>query len=154
VQTGFAWCTDYKSERATPWVEDQGMFLKNVFEVSSRCKSWRERDPNFLPEVDERCSGRAQFRPIRGKYFALHPVPIFFPSILSLIVASLKTQALPISLQIEHLLHDYKMLYFIGLGLSDEKDISVRGLEVVKSAARVYLEAYTAILLVDKSRLV
>jgi diphthine synthase len=46
------------------------------------------------------------------------------------------------------------MLYFIGLGLADEKDITVKGLEVVKRAERVYLEAYTAILLVDKEQLV
>lgn len=47
-----------------------------------------------------------------------------------------------------------KMLYLIGLGLADEKDISVKGLEVVKRAERVYLEAYTAILLVDKEQIV
>ncbi|KAF2402457.1 diphthine synthase [Trichodelitschia bisporula] len=46
-----------------------------------------------------------------------------------------------------------KMLYFIGLGLADEKDISVKALEIVKRAERVYLEAYTAILLVDQERL-
>lgn len=46
------------------------------------------------------------------------------------------------------------MLYLVGLGLSDEKDITVRGLETVKKCSRVYLEAYTSILLVDKSRLV
>ena len=46
------------------------------------------------------------------------------------------------------------MLYLVGLGLADEKDITVRGLEVVKKAERVYLEAYTAILLVDKEKLV
>ncbi|KAJ9624024.1 diphthine synthase [Taxawa tesnikishii (nom. ined.)] len=45
------------------------------------------------------------------------------------------------------------MLYIIGLGLADEKDISVKGLEVVRKAERVYLEAYTAILLVDKEQL-
>ncbi|KAH9221201.1 tetrapyrrole methylase [Leptodontidium sp. 2 PMI_412] len=42
------------------------------------------------------------------------------------------------------------MLYLIGLGLSDETDITVKGLEVVKKCSRVYLEAYTSILLVDK----
>lgn len=47
-----------------------------------------------------------------------------------------------------------KMLYLVGLGLADEKDITVRGLEVVKSASRVYLEAYTSILLVEKEKLV
>jgi diphthine methyl ester synthase len=46
------------------------------------------------------------------------------------------------------------MLYIIGLGLADEKDISVKGLEIVRKAERVYLEAYTAILLVDKDQLV
>lgn len=46
------------------------------------------------------------------------------------------------------------MLYLVGLGLADETDITVKGLEVVRKAERVYLEAYTAILLVDKERLV
>lgn len=46
------------------------------------------------------------------------------------------------------------MLYLIGLGLADERDITVKGLEIVKRAHRVYLEAYTAILLVDHSKLV
>lgn len=46
------------------------------------------------------------------------------------------------------------MLYLIGLGLADERDITVKGLEVVKRAERVYLEAYTAILLVDHHKLV
>jgi len=46
------------------------------------------------------------------------------------------------------------MFYFVGLGLSDEKDITVKGLEVVKRAERVYLEAYTAILMVSKEKLV
>jgi diphthine synthase len=46
------------------------------------------------------------------------------------------------------------MLYIIGLGLADERDISTRGLEVVRKADRVYLEAYTAVLLVEKEELV
>jgi diphthine synthase len=45
------------------------------------------------------------------------------------------------------------VVFLIGLGLSDEKDITVRGLEAVRSCARVYLEAYTAILGVDKDKL-
>ncbi|KAI0261278.1 Diphthine synthase [Gloeopeniophorella convolvens] len=45
------------------------------------------------------------------------------------------------------------MFYIVGLGLSDEKDITVRGLEAVKSSVRVYLEAYTSILMVQKERL-
>jgi len=39
------------------------------------------------------------------------------------------------------------MLYVIGLGLSYESDITVRGLETVKKCKRVYLEAYTSILM-------
>jgi len=46
------------------------------------------------------------------------------------------------------------MLWLVGLGLGDEKDITVRGLEVVRAAERVYLEAYTSILGVDQTRLV
>ncbi|KAJ3737562.1 tetrapyrrole methylase [Lentinula guzmanii] len=45
------------------------------------------------------------------------------------------------------------MFFIIGLGLCDEKDITIRGLEAVKSASRVYLEAYTSILMVQKDRL-
>ena len=39
------------------------------------------------------------------------------------------------------------VLYMIGLGLSDEKDISVKGLEIVQKAKSVYLEKYTAVLM-------
>lgn len=46
------------------------------------------------------------------------------------------------------------MLYLVGLGLADETDITVKGLAVVRHAARVYLEAYTSILLVTQERLV
>ena len=46
------------------------------------------------------------------------------------------------------------MLYLVGLGLADETDITVKGLEVVQRASRVYLEAYTSILLVDHAKLV
>jgi diphthine synthase len=47
------------------------------------------------------------------------------------------------------------MLYFIGLGLGDERDVSVRGLEIIKRCERVYLEAYTSVLMgsADPSRL-
>lgn len=45
------------------------------------------------------------------------------------------------------------MLYIIGLGLGDEKDITVRGLEAVKKCSKIYLEAYTSILGVPKARL-
>jgi diphthine synthase len=38
------------------------------------------------------------------------------------------------------------MLTFIGIGLYDEKDISVKGLEAVLAADRVYIELYTSTL--------
>ncbi len=37
-------------------------------------------------------------------------------------------------------------LYLIGLGLGNEKDISVKGLEIVKKCDIVFLESYTSIL--------
>lgn len=46
------------------------------------------------------------------------------------------------------------MLYLIGLGLADETDVTVKGLELIRKAERVYLEAYTSILLVDTAKLV
>lgn len=45
------------------------------------------------------------------------------------------------------------VLYIVGLGLGDEKDITIRGLEAVKSSSFVFLEAYTSILSVGKERL-
>ncbi|XP_070797262.1 diphthine methyl ester synthase isoform X2 [Pituophis catenifer annectens] len=45
------------------------------------------------------------------------------------------------------------MLYLIGLGLGDAKDITVKGLEVIKQCSRVYLEAYTSVLTVGKEAL-
>lgn len=39
------------------------------------------------------------------------------------------------------------MLYLVGLGLSYNTDITVRGLEIVRKCKRVYLEAYTSILM-------
>jgi diphthine methyl ester synthase len=38
------------------------------------------------------------------------------------------------------------MLYIVGLGLGDERDITVRGLDAVRSCAKVYMEAYTSLL--------
>ncbi len=37
-------------------------------------------------------------------------------------------------------------LYMVGIGLNDEKDITLRGLEVVKASSKVFLENYTSIL--------
>ena len=38
------------------------------------------------------------------------------------------------------------MLFIVGLGLGDEKDITLRGLEAVKKCEKVYIEAYTSLL--------
>eukprot|EP01017_Pseudomicrothorax_dubius_P003899 TRINITY_DN10669_c0_g2_i2.p1 TRINITY_DN10669_c0_g2~~TRINITY_DN10669_c0_g2_i2.p1 ORF type:complete len:276 (+),score=44.91 TRINITY_DN10669_c0_g2_i2:131-958(+) len=45
------------------------------------------------------------------------------------------------------------VLFIIGLGLGDEKDITLRGLEAIKSCERLYLEMYTSILGVRRERL-
>ncbi|OQR71801.1 diphthine synthase-like [Tropilaelaps mercedesae] len=39
------------------------------------------------------------------------------------------------------------MLFLIGLGLGDCKDITIKGLEAVRRSTKVYLEAYTSILI-------
>lgn len=46
------------------------------------------------------------------------------------------------------------MFYIIGLGLGDAKDVSVKGLEIIKMCDRVYLEAYTSILTCGQQALV
>ncbi|KAF7817639.1 putative diphthine methyl ester synthase [Senna tora] len=38
------------------------------------------------------------------------------------------------------------MLYIIGLGLGDERDITLKGLEAVSNCHKVYMEAYTSLL--------
>lgn len=39
------------------------------------------------------------------------------------------------------------MLYLIGLGLGDAKDITVKGLEIVRKCDFVFLESYTSVLI-------
>lgn len=41
----------------------------------------------------------------------------------------------------------------IGLGLGDAKDITVKGLEIIRKCSRVYLESYTSILSVNQKTL-
>ena len=45
------------------------------------------------------------------------------------------------------------VLYIIGLGLGDEKDITVRGLECAKKCSKLFLEYYTSVLGVDAKKL-
>lgn len=45
------------------------------------------------------------------------------------------------------------MLYMIGIGLNDAKDITVKGLEAVKECDAVYLESYTSLLQSSKVEL-
>jgi diphthine synthase len=44
-------------------------------------------------------------------------------------------------------------LYMIGLGLGDETDITVKGLETVKRCEKIFLESYTSLLGVDTAKL-
>lgn len=44
-------------------------------------------------------------------------------------------------------------LYLVGIGLYDENDITLRGLDIVKSCDEVYLEHYTSILGINKDSL-
>jgi len=45
------------------------------------------------------------------------------------------------------------MLYIIGIGLNDEKDITVKGLEAVKKSDEIFLESYTSILQIPFEKL-
>ena len=45
------------------------------------------------------------------------------------------------------------VFHFVSLGLGDAKDITVRGLEIVKGCERIYLECYTAILAISATEL-
>ena len=45
------------------------------------------------------------------------------------------------------------MLYMIGLGMGDEKDITVRGQEAIAECDKVFLEGYTSKLLADRKGL-
>ena len=44
-------------------------------------------------------------------------------------------------------------LYVIGLGLGDEKDVTVKGAEIIRRCSKVFLESYTSILSISKERL-
>lgn len=46
------------------------------------------------------------------------------------------------------------VLYVVGLGLGDEQDITLRGLNAVKKSKKVFLENYTSVLGIELSRLV
>lgn len=46
------------------------------------------------------------------------------------------------------------MLYFVGLGLGDEADITVKGLNIIKNCDKIYLESYTSIISVELPKLV
>ena len=45
------------------------------------------------------------------------------------------------------------VLYLIGLGLCNEKDITVKGLEYIKRSDYIYMEYYTSILGIDSTKL-
>lgn len=45
-------------------------------------------------------------------------------------------------------------LHIIGLGLGDDQDITLKGIEAIKRSQRVFLEAYTSILGVSTEQLV
>lgn len=45
------------------------------------------------------------------------------------------------------------MLYLVGLGLGDVRDITIKGLDIVKKCSKVYLESYTSVLSVGAAQL-
>jgi len=45
------------------------------------------------------------------------------------------------------------VFYIIGLGLGDETDVTIKGFNAIKKSHKIYLEAYTSILGVNKASL-
>ncbi len=45
------------------------------------------------------------------------------------------------------------VLHFIGLGLADERDVTLKGHDAIKASEFVYLECYTSILEINTERL-
>jgi len=45
------------------------------------------------------------------------------------------------------------VLYIIGLGLGTERDITLRGLDAIKSSSKLFLESYTSVLCVNSEKL-
>ena len=84
--------------------------------------------------------------PLEHHWFLSSSLVFRSPVLADVFVVPFALQSLP-SLEFE-------MLYLIGLGLGDAKDITVKGLEVVRRCSRVYLEAYTSVLTVGKDALV
>jgi diphthamide biosynthesis methyltransferase len=46
------------------------------------------------------------------------------------------------------------VLYVVGLGLGDEQDVTLRGLNAIKKSKKVFLENYTSVLGVELDKLV
>lgn len=44
-------------------------------------------------------------------------------------------------------------LYLIGMGLSDERDVTIKGHEIIKKSEKVFLEGYTSMLNIDIKKL-
>ena len=44
-------------------------------------------------------------------------------------------------------------IYFISLGLGDENDISIKGMNAIKQCDYLYLDIYTSILSISKEKL-
>ena len=42
------------------------------------------------------------------------------------------------------------VLHLVGVGLGDEQDITLKGLNALKRCSKIYLEAYTSVLTVPK----
>jgi len=76
-----------------------------------------------------------------------------FLQILSLKFSFLQTLLQTPSQQYNFYFSPPQMLYIIGTGLNDYKDLSIRSLEILKEADFVYLEGYTCIQLLDKNEI-
>ena len=49
--------------------------------------------------------------------------------------------------------NNHMVLHLVGVGLGDEQDITLKGLNALKRCSKIYLEAYTSVLTVPKEQL-
>ncbi|KAK3561680.1 hypothetical protein QTP86_012563 [Hemibagrus guttatus] len=99
-------------------------------------------------------AARIRFKTLMLAYKAKNgPTPSYLKALITPRTAPRSLRSTSTARLVPPSLREKAMFYLIGLGLGDAKDITVKGLEIIKRCSRVYLEAYTSILTVGKEAL-
>ena len=76
-------------------------------------------------------------------------MPVVFVSLGGPVVCSNPETCGPVHSHSTH----HMVLHLVGVGLGDEQDITLKGLNALKRCSKIYLEAYTSVLTVPKEQL-